>query len=205
MKPFVTSPAPHFKSSAYDPVTKSIVQLDLNDFKGKYVLLTFYPLDFTFVCPTEIVALSNLKEEFSKRNCEVICCSTDSVYSHKTWCEIPKSHGGFDNTLKITLLSDFQKTISRDYGVLNEEGLSLRGTFLIDTDQIVRHATINDLPVGRNMEEFLRVIDAFEFVKENGEVCPAQWKKKGDPTMKGDHNEGKTKEYFEKFFEVKKN
>lgn len=98
------------------------------------MLLTFYPLDFTFVCPTEIVALSNLKAEFDSRNCVVICCSTDSEYSHKAWCESPKEHGGFNNSLQISLLSDFTKKISSDYGVLLPNGVALRGTFLIDTN-----------------------------------------------------------------------
>lgn len=104
--------------------------------------------------------------------------------------------------MKVPLLSDFKKTISRDYGVLLEDGVALRGSFLIDPKQVVRHSTINDLPVGRNMDEFLRIIDAFEYTEKFGDVCPAQWKKEGDPTMKGDHSQGKTKEYFEKHFEV---
>jgi len=157
----------------YNPKTKGFENISLSDYKGKYVLLTFYPLDFTFVCPTEIVALSNLIEEFDKRNCVVICVSTDSQFSHKAWCETSKENGGFNNTLKVPLLSDFKKTISRDYGVLLEDGVALRGTFLIDTKQIVRHSTINDLPVGRNMDEFLRIIDAFEYTEKFGDVCPA--------------------------------
>lgn len=96
------------------------------------MLLNFYPLDFTFVCPTEIIAFSNLKDEFMKRNCELLCCSTDSHFSHKAWCETSKENGGFNNSLKISLLADFNKTISRDYGVLLEDGIALRGSFLID-------------------------------------------------------------------------
>ena len=190
MRPLVTSHAPDFKGTLYDPLTQSFKEVQLSDYKGKYLLLTFYPLDFTFVCPTEIVALSNLKAEFTKRNCEVICISTDSHFSHKAWCETPRIHGGFENSLEVPLLSDFLKKISSDYGVLLEDGVALRGSFLIDPEQKVRHATINDLPVGRNMDEFLRIIDAFDYVKVNGEVCPAQWKKVGDPTMKANHDEG---------------
>lgn len=99
LKPLVTSTAPFFKANLYNPLKKAFETVKLTDYKGRYLLLNFYPLDFTFVCPTEIVALSNLKSEFEKRNCDILCCSTDSHFSHKAWCETPKEHGGFENTL----------------------------------------------------------------------------------------------------------
>lgn len=201
--PLVTNKAPNFQGQIYNPTTKNFEEVSLDNYKGKYLLLTFYPLDFTFVCPTEIVALNNLREEFKKRNCELLCCSIDSHFAHKAWCETDKKNGGFEDKLKLNLLSDMNKDISKDYGVLLKSGISLRGTFLIDPNQVVRHQTVNDLPVGRNMEEFLRLIDAFEFHDKNGDVCPANWKKKGDPTMKGSHTEQETKEYWEKHFESK--
>ena len=201
MKAFVSKLAPQFQAKAYSPAARGFVDLSLDSFKGRYLLLNFYPLDFTFVCPTELVELSRLAPQFAERNCTVIACSTDSHFSHKAWAETPQNQGGLQGNLQIDLLSDFNKTISRDYGVLLEDaGLALRGSFLIDPEQMLRHSVINDLPVGRNIEEFLRVIDAFEFVKQNGEVCPAQWKKKGDPTMKGSHEDEKTKENWNKHF-----
>lgn len=202
LKPLVANAAPFFKGTLYNPLKKAFENVSLHDFKGKFLLLNFYPLDFTFVCPTEIVALSNLKKEFEKRNCEVLCCSCDSHFSHKAWCETPKEHGGFNNSLQISLLADFNKTIARDYGVLLEGGVALRGSFLIDPKQVIRHSTVNDLPIGRNMEEFLRLVDAVDFVDKNGEVCPAQWKKQGDPTMKADHDSNKTKSFFKNHFDV---
>ena len=198
MKAFVSKAAPNFKGKIYSCTKKAFDDVNLAQYKGKYLLLSFYPLDFTFVCPTEIIEINRLRPEFNKRNCEVLMCSTDSHFSHKAWAETPTDKGGFDNKLQLDLLSDFSKSISRDYGVLVEEaGLALRGSFLIDPNQVLRHVTINDLPVGRNMEEYLRLIDAFDFVEKNGEVCPATWKKKGDPTMKANHEDELTKNYFE--------
>ena len=201
MRALVSKTAPYFKGKVYSGAKKTFEDVNLTQFKGKYLLLSFYPLDFTFVCPTEILEINKLKPEFEKRNCNVLMCSTDSHFSHKAWVETPKEKGGFGNELQIDLLSDFTKEISSDYGVLLEEsGVALRGSFLIDPDQVLRHSTINDLPVGRNMDEYLRLIDAFDFVAKHGEVCPAKWKKPGDPTMKGSHEAKETQEYWKKHF-----
>ena len=178
MRAFVSKAAPHFQGKIFSCAKKTFEEVNLTQYKGKYLLLSFYPLDFTFVCPTEILELNKLKSEFEKRNCNLLMCSTDSHFSHKAWAETPEDKGGFNNKLELDLLSDFTKNISRDYGVLVEEaGLALRGSFLIDPNQVLRHQSINDLPVGRNMQEYLRLIDAFEFVAKNGEVCPAQNRK----------------------------
>ena len=198
---FVGKKAPDFIAQAYSPILKKFKEVTLKSFAGKYLLLNFYPLDFTFVCPTEIKALDKLKHEFNKRNCEILVCSTDSQFSHKAFVETAVEHGGFAGHLSIDLLSDFNKKISRDYGVLIEEqGFALRGSFLIDPEQKLRHVNITDTNVGRNMDEFLRLVDAFDYAAKNGEVCPANWKKVGDPTLVGDADDHKTKQFWKKSF-----
>jgi alkyl hydroperoxide reductase subunit AhpC len=188
----VQKPAPAFSATAL--VNGEFKKVSLSDYKGKYVVLFFYPLDFTFVCPTEITAFSDKVEEFKKLNTEVIACSVDSVYSHLAWTQIPRKQGGLGE-MKIPILADLTKQISKDYGVLIEEdGIALRGLFIIDGKGILRQITVNDLPVGRNVEEILRLVEAFQFTDEHGEVCPANWKK-GKKTMKADPS--KSKEYFE--------
>jgi peroxiredoxin (alkyl hydroperoxide reductase subunit C) len=165
----------------------------LDQYEGKNLLLVFYPLDFTFVCPTEIEALNKRHKDFKSLNTEILCCSVDSHYSHKAWASVPREHGGFGGDLEIDLMSDLTKSISRDYGVLLEDvGISLRGTFLIDEKSVLKHISINDNNVGRNMDEYLRLVEAFNFSKKHGEVCPATWKKSGDPTMVTDHSNKKT-------------
>lgn len=156
--------------------------LTLSQFKGKYVVLFFYPLDFTFVCPTEILAFSNHIEEFEKRGVQVIGCSVDSEHTHRAWRNTKLEDGGI-GAIKYPLVADLNKQIAADYGVLLDAGIALRGTFLIDTKGIVRQATINDLPLGRSIEETLRLVDALQFVEEHGEVCPAGWNK-SKPAMK---------------------
>lgn len=174
--------APDFTAPAVMP-DGSFKEVSLKDYRGKYVVLFFYPLDFTFVCPTELIALDEKIEEFKKRNAEVIGISVDSQYSHYTWRKTPRDKGGVGE-LRYPLVSDLNKGISKDYGVLLEKpGVSLRGIFIIDRNGILRHITINDLPLGRNVDEILRVIDAIQFNEEHGEVCPANWKK-GEDGMK---------------------
>ena len=159
------------------------------------MVLFFYPLDFTFVCPTEIVAFSEQIEEFKKINTEVIGVSTDSHFSHLAWINTPRKSGGLGG-LKYPLLSDFNKKIAKDYGVLIENaGIALRGLFVIDPTGTVRQITINDLPVGRSVEETLRLVKAFQFVEKHGEVCPANWNPdKNAATIKPDPK--KSLDYF---------
>jgi len=159
----------------------------LSDYKGKYVLFFFYPMDFTFVCPTELHAFQEKLEDFKKFKCEVIGCSVDSHYSHLAWLNTKRSDGGIQG-ITYPLVSDINKTIARDYDVLiPNAGVALRGAFLIDKAGIVRHQTINDLPLGRNVSEFLRLVEALQFTEEHGEVCPANWKK-GEKGMKPTQN-----------------
>jgi len=182
MAAFVTQPAPQFKAEAL--VDGQFKEVALSDFKGKKVVLFFYPLDFTFVCPTEILAFSDAKKEFDARNTVVLGVSVDSKFSHWAWTQMERKEGGIKG-ITYPLISDLNKTIAQDYGVLLSAGVALRGLFLIDADekQSIRHITINDLPLGRNVEEALRLLDAIEFSNEHGEVCPANWKK-GDKAMK---------------------
>ncbi|CAL1533061.1 unnamed protein product [Lymnaea stagnalis] len=187
----VQNPAPDFKGQAV--VDGAFKEIKLSDFKGKYLVLFFYPLDFTFVCPTEIIAFSDNIDRFKKLDTAVIGVSTDSHFSHLAWINTPRKQGGLGG-LKYPLLSDFNKTISRDYEVLIEDaGLALRGLFIIDPKGIVRQITINDLPVGRSVDEVIRLIEAFKFTDISGEVCPANWKP-DSPTIKPTP-EG-SKEYF---------
>ena len=159
----------------------------LSDHRGKYVLLFFYPLDFTFVCPTELHAFQSKLEDFKKLNCEVIGCSIDSQFSHFAWLNTKKEEGGIEG-VNYPLVADINKTIARDYDVLiPKAGVALRGAFLIDKEGLVRHQTINDLPLGRNISEYLRLLEALQFTEEHGEVCPANWKK-GEKGMKPDQS-----------------
>lgn len=160
-----------------------VSDFNLHHFRGKYIVLFFYPLDFTFVCPTELHAFQELLEEFEKRNTQVVACSIDSVYSHLAWLNTPKAKGGIQG-IDYPLVSDINKTISQEYGVLHpQEGVAYRGLFLIDKEGIIRHQVINDLPIGRSVPEALRVIDALQHFEQHGEVCPANWNK-GAKTMK---------------------
>jgi len=186
--------APDFKAAAVME-DGSFKDISLSDYKGKYVVLFFYPLDFTFVCPTEIVAFSDTAGEFQKRGVQVLGASIDSKFSHLAWRKTPKKEGGLGD-IKYPLLADVTKEISRKYNVLLEDaGIALRGLFLIDKEGTLRHMVVNDLPLGRSVEEALRMIDALQYFEKNGEVCPANWKP-GSDTIKPDVE--KSKQYFSK-------
>lgn len=175
-KPLIGQAAPQFKAQAY--TNGEMKEISLSDYKGKWVVLFFYPLDFTFVCPTEILEFNAKAAEFTKRGAQLLGASIDSHFSHKAWSDLPADKGGIGQ-LDFPLLADLTKKISKDYGVLFEDmGIAFRGTFLIDPDGKVRAATIHDLPVGRSVDETLRVLDAFQ----TGELCPVGWNK-GDKTL----------------------
>jgi peroxiredoxin (alkyl hydroperoxide reductase subunit C) len=181
MAAFVSQPAPEFKADAY--VNGEFREVTLKEFRGRKVVLFFYPLDFTFVCPTEILAFVDSIDEFKKRNTQVIGVSVDSKFTHHAWANTPRKDGGIQG-VNYPLLSDINKTIARDYGVLLENsGVALRGLFIINKDGILKHATINHLDLGRNVDEVLRLLDAIDYSEEHGEVCPANWKK-GEKAMK---------------------
>lgn len=192
--------APLFKTDAVINGGEFVENFSLEQYIGKkHVIFFFYPLDFTFVCPTEIIAFQEKMEEFDKRNVAVVGCSIDSKFSHWAWLNTEQKNGGIKG-VKFPLVSDLSKTISQNYDVLagdfdyNEEGESVfngapvayRGLFLIDKEGIVRHQLINDLPLGRSVDEALRMVDALQYFEEYGEVCPANWHK-GDKAMKASH------------------
>lgn len=181
MSVLVTRPAPAFKADAVMP-DGSFKQVSLEDYKGKYVLLFFYPLDFTFVCPTEIIAFSDRHEEFAAANVQILGVSIDSKFSHLAWRNQPRTEGGLGD-LAYPLVADLNKSIARSYDVLFDESVALRGLFLIDKQGIVRHQVVNDLPLGRSVDEALRMVQALQYFEKNGEVCPANWKE-GARTIK---------------------
>jgi alkyl hydroperoxide reductase subunit AhpC len=190
----VQKTAPDFKATAVLP-DGSFKDIKLSDYKGKWVVLFFYPLDFTFVCPTEILAFSDAKAEFDKVGAQVLGVSVDSPFTHLAWMNTARKEGGLSG-LTYPLVADLNKSIARDYGVLiEEEGIALRGLFLINPEGKIVAATVHDLPVGRSTDETLRVIKAFQFVAKHGEVCPANWSE-GKSTMKADPKG--SKEYFGK-------
>lgn len=166
--------APQFSAKA--AVDGALVDsFSLHDYLGKYIFFFFYPLDFTFVCPTELHAFQASLPEFHKRGAEVVACSVDSAHSHLAWQKTAKEKGGIEG-VKYPIVSDIHKSISRSYGVLKEEdGISFRGQFLIDRAGVVRHMLVNDLPIGRSVDEALRILDAIIFHEQHGEVCPANW------------------------------
>lgn len=178
----VTKQAPDFTATAVMPDNSMKPDFKLSEYRGKYVILFFYPLDFTFVCPSEILAFDKALASFNSRNCEIIGVSIDSQFSHWAWKNTPVNQGGIGN-IQYPLVADLDKSISRQYGVLLDAGIALRGTFLIDRDGIVRHAVINDLPLGRNTDEALRMVDALQFHEKHGDVCPANWEQ-GKEAMK---------------------
>jgi peroxiredoxin (alkyl hydroperoxide reductase subunit C) len=176
MSVLVGKAAPTFKAQAVLP-DGSFKELDLASFQGKYVVLFFYPLDFTFVCPSEIISFDNHLDEFKERGCEVIGVSVDSHFTHWAWRNTPVDKGGI-GPIKYPLVADLTKSIARDYDVLTGNGaVAFRGLFLIDKKGVVRHQIVNDLPLGRNVAEALRMVDALAFNETNGEVCPANWTK----------------------------
>ncbi len=180
MTTLVTREAPDFTAQAAMP-DNSFEELKLSSYRGNYVVLFFYPLDFTFVCPSEILAFNRKLDEFRKKGCEVIGISVDSHFTHMAWRNTPLNRGGIGE-IQFPLVSDLDKKISSSYGVLLDDSVALRGLFLIDRDGIVRHAVINDLPLGRNVDEALRMLDALKYTEEHGEVCPADWNP-GDEAM----------------------
>jgi peroxiredoxin (alkyl hydroperoxide reductase subunit C) len=183
--------APSFTADAV--IDGAIQRISLADYEGKYVLLMFYPWDFGLVCPTEIIAFSDRYEEFYRRKAEIIAVSVDSPHAHLAWCRTPRSQGGLE-TIAYPIVSDLTKAISRDYGVLlNSQGVALRGLFLIDREGVIRHLVVNDLPLGRSVNEALRMLIALQEFERHGELCPANWRP-GLPTIKADPVG--TKSYF---------
>lgn len=178
----VTQEAPDFSAEAVLP-DNTFGQIKLSSFRGRYVVLFFYPLDFTFVCPSEILAFNKRLDEFKKRNCEVIGVSVDSKFTHLAWKNTAVEDGGIGN-IQYPLVQDLNKAIAKSYGILFNEAVALRGLFLIDTKGIIRHSVINDLPLGRSVGEALRMVDALQFVETHGDqVCPANWQE-GEEAMK---------------------
>ena len=182
MSTLVTHEAPDFSAVTVMGDNTFNDQFTLSDLRGNYVLLFFYPLDFTFVCPSEIIAFNKAYSNFKEKNCEVVGVSVDSQFSHFAWKTTPVEKGGIGN-VDFPLVADLSKKISRDYGVLFNDAVALRGLFLIDKEGIVRHAVVNDLPLGRNVDEALRMLDALQYTEEHGEVCPANWSE-GKEAMK---------------------
>ena len=178
----VGKPAPDFNVAAVlgnGEIVDSYCFSDAS--KGKYALVFFWPLDFTFVCPSEIIALDNKIEEFKARNVEVVGVSIDSQFTHNAWRNTPVNEGGI-GPVKFTMAADTRQDIVRAYDVQSAGGVAFRGAFIIDKDGIVRSQIINDLPLGRNIDEIIRIVDALQFTEQHGEVCPANWQK-GDKGM----------------------
>jgi len=191
-KAMISKPAPYWESTAV--INGDFTQLKLSDYLGKYLVFFFYPLDFTFVCPTEILAFSDRIEEFKKINTEVVACSVDSHFTHLAWINTPRKEGGLGK-IDIPLLSDLSHSISKDYGVyLEDVGHALRGLFIIDPKGTLRQITMNDLPVGRSVDETIRLIQAFQYTDQHGEVCPAGWKPGQDTIIP---NPIEKRKYFE--------
>ncbi|KAF5843141.1 thioredoxin-like protein [Dunaliella salina] len=187
----VGSHAPAFKAPAV--VDNEFQTVSLEQFKGQYVVLFFYPKDFTFVCPTEIIAFSDRAKEFAALNTQVIACSTDTEETHLAWIRTPRSKGGL-GYMQIPILADTTKAISAQYGVLAPDaGVALRGLFIINPQGVIEQITINNMPIGRSVDETLRLLQAIQYVEKHGEVCPANWKP-GAPTMVADPD--KSLEYF---------
>ena len=191
MSVLVTQTAPDFTATAVMP-DGQFKEISLSDYKGQYVVLFFWPLDFTFVCPTEIIAFSDANEKFESLGVQLIGCSIDSHFTHLAWTQQSRDQGGIGKT-HFPLVADLNKQIARDYDVLLDGGVALRGLFLIDKDGVVRHQVVNDLPLGRNVDEALRMVKALQYFEKNGEVCPANWQE-GSRTIKADVDG--SKEFF---------
>jgi peroxiredoxin (alkyl hydroperoxide reductase subunit C) len=181
MPSLVTKPAPDFTATAVMP-DNSFSELTLSSYQGKYVVLFFYPLDFTFVCPSEIIAFDKAVAKFKAKNTEVIGISVDSHFTHLAWKNTPRNEGGIGQ-IHYPLVADLNKEIAQKYGVLLNGSVALRGLFLIDAKGVIRHALVNDLPLGRSVDEALRLVDALQFHETHGDVCPANWHE-GDDAMK---------------------
>jgi alkyl hydroperoxide reductase subunit AhpC len=192
MSVLVTKEAPEFKAQAVMP-DGSFKEVSLSDYRGQYTVLFFYPLDFTFVCPTEIIAFSDRVKEFEALGVQLIGVSIDSHFSHLAWRNTPRSQGGIGQ-IDYPLVADLNKDIARDYDVLLPGGIALRGLFLIDKNGVVRHQVVNDLPLGRSVDETLRMVQALQYFETHGEVCPANWQE-GARTIKADPTN--SKEFFE--------
>jgi len=192
-KAMISKPAPDFSGTAV--INGEFTEIKLSDYQGKYLVFFFYPLDFTFVCPTEILAFNDRVAEFKKIGAEVLACSVDSHFTHLAWMNTPRKEGGLGK-LDIPLLSDLTHTISKDYGVyLEDNGHTLRGLFIIDDKGVLRQITMNDLPVGRSVDETLRLVQAFQYTDKHGEVCPAGWKPGADTIIP---DPTKKMQYFKK-------
>ena len=193
MSVLVAKEAPDFKAQAVMP-NGAFQEVSLSDYRGKYVVLFFYPLDFTFVCPTEIIAFSDAAADFEKLGVQLLGCSVDSHFSHLAWRERPRKQGGLGD-IAYPLITDLDKKIAQAYDVLLPAGIALRGLFLIDKSGVVRHQVVNDLPLGRSVAETLRMAKALQFFEKNGEVCPANWDE-GKASMKADPKG--SQEFFQK-------
>jgi peroxiredoxin (alkyl hydroperoxide reductase subunit C) len=174
MSVLVGKQAPQFQATAV--FQNEFKEIKLSDYLGKYVVLFFYPLDFTFVCPTELHAFQEKLETFQQLGAEVLGCSIDSQFSHLAWLSTPKERGGIQG-IEYGLIADIGGKIAKDYDVLSEANIAYRGLFLIDQKGIVRHQLVNDLPLGRSVDEALRTLEALQHVESSGEVCPANWNK----------------------------
>jgi peroxiredoxin (alkyl hydroperoxide reductase subunit C) len=187
MSVLIAREAPDFTAPAVMPSGEIKEQFKLSDLRGKYVVLFFWPLDFTFVCPTEIIAHDRRLAQFKERNVEVVGVSIDSQFTHFAWRNTPVNDGGI-GPVQFPMVADITHAITQAYGVEHPDGVALRASFLIDRDGIVQHQVVNNLPLGRNVDEMLRMVDALQFTEAHGEVCPAGWHK-GDegmqPTAKG--------------------
>ena len=190
--------APTFECAAW--VNNRMGKVNLKDYRGKYVVLFFWPMDFTFVCPTEICNFSDKAKEFREIGCEIIGCSVDSAFVHMEYTKKDRKKGGLGR-MDIPMVADVTKQIVKDYGCMvdhgDEEGVAYRATYIIDTNGILRHYSINDLPVGRNIDEIYRLVTAFQYTDEYGEVCPASWRK-GKKAMKPEHDSTQLNEFWEK-------
>jgi alkyl hydroperoxide reductase subunit AhpC len=191
MQSLVQKPAPDFKADAL--IGEEFKTVSLSDFKGKWLCLFFYPLDFTFVCPTEITAFDDAYKSFKEVHCEIVGSSVDSKFSHLAWAKTPRKEGGIGK-LQFPLLADITKDVGRNYGVLLDAGICLRGLFLINPQGVVQYQLVHDLGIGRNVEEVVRVLKALQETAKTGEVCPANWTP-GKKTMKPDPV--KSKDYFQ--------
>ena len=177
----VAKPAPDFTATAVMPDSSFKADFKLSDYRGKYVVLFFWPLDFTFVCPSEVLAFDKALPKFRAKNTEIIGVSIDSQYTHYAWRTTPVEQGGI-GPVQFPLVADLTKQISRDYGVLLDDKIALRGTFLIDKAGVIQHMVVNNLGLGRNIDEALRMVDALQHLEKHGEVCPAGWTK-GEEAM----------------------
>jgi len=176
MSVIVAKEAPDFNAPAVMPSGVIEENFKLSDLRGKYVVLFFWPLDFTFVCPTEIIAHDRRMEQFKERGVEVVGISIDSQFTHFAWRNTPVDQGGI-GPIQFPMVADITHEITRSYGIEHPDGVAMRASFLIDKEGVVQHQVVNNLPLGRNVDEMLRMVDALQFTEEHGEVCPAGWQK----------------------------